>query len=179
MSAIIALHSLVLEDHCHFIHVSFPAALRLKQNPCCNRKRARHFVMESHLIFVCILSMITYALTADETSEYKTDLNAHVRRAGALTPEREVGGRGLVRSYARAPHTVESRMPSTCGRRFSRKDGRRAKILSGTVADPGDFPWQISLQKRNKNHGGDSQWMHICGASLITKTSVRVLCPLI
>lgn len=59
---------------------------------------------------------------------------------------------------------------NSCGRRYIHKEGRRARILNGNAAQPGEFPWQISLQK--KNRGSDENWKHICGGSLISKTAV-------
>jgi len=47
---------------------------------------------------------------------------------------------------------------ASCGRKFAgRKDtGRHPKILNGKAAGQGEYPWQISLQKKSREHG--SQW---------------------
>ncbi|KAM5333182.1 transmembrane protease serine 2 isoform 1-T2 [Glossophaga mutica] len=53
--------------------------------------------------------------------------------------------------------TVVSLRCIECG--VNRKMGRQSRIVGGTSAAPGDWPWQVSLHVQN---------VHVCGGSIIT-----------
>ena len=42
--------------------------------------------------------------------------------------------------------------------------GKQGKIIDGTDAEPGQFPWQLSMEYYNFDL---EEWRHTCGASLI------------
>uniref|UniRef100_K9J1C5 Transmembrane protease serine 2 n=1 Tax=Desmodus rotundus TaxID=9430 RepID=K9J1C5_DESRO len=54
--------------------------------------------------------------------------------------------------------TVVSLRCIECG--VNRKMGRQGRIVGGTSAAPGDWPWQVSLHVQN---------VHVCGGSIITR----------
>ncbi len=61
--------------------------------------------------------------------------------------------------------TINSQLPTDCGRRLRTNDWPLIRIIGGIDAKPGDYPWQASILVEIP---AINRSMHICGGTLIS-----------
>jgi len=79
-------------------------------------------------------------------------------------------------NYRNAPKPSLKASRAQCGVKpgyGNQKSPVQLRIAGGTIAEDGDWPWQVSLQHRSckkSNHfGSNCNWKHMCGASIVDK----------
>ena len=76
-------------------------------------------------------------------------------------------------NYRNAPKPNLKASREQCGVKpgYGSKSPVQLRIAGGTIADDGEWPWQVSLQHRSckkSNHfGSNCNWKHMCGASIV------------
>jgi secreted trypsin-like serine protease len=60
--------------------------------------------------------------------------------------------------------TINSQLPTDCGRRLRKSDWPLTRIIGGIDAKPGDYPWQASILVEIPAF---NRSMHVCGGTLI------------
>ena len=59
---------------------------------------------------------------------------------------------------------------SSCGKRSFKIPSPR--IVGGRPAKDGEFPWQVSIQIKNKDGSGSGSYIHSCGGIILSENTI-------